>query len=129
MPRVAIALLALACVAGGTASAVSGRVARLSDSDATKPRLTVRINGQGVVVVGAVRLRCVSQAASNVVCKDTVAFGRQRTVTVRERPRSGWRFVRWSGRAAERIRLASSTSSVSRHSRQSSAAPKQGRHE
>jgi len=97
VPRAAIALIALACIAGGTASAVSGYGARLADSDATKPRLTVRINGQGVVVVGGVRLRCVSQAASNVVCKDTVAFGRQRTVTVRESPRSGWRFVRWSG--------------------------------
>jgi hypothetical protein len=97
VPRVAIVLLALACVAGGTASAVSGYGARLSDSGATKPRLTLRIKGQGVVSVGAVRLRCVSQAASNVVCKDTVAFGRTRTFTVQERPRSGWRFVRWSG--------------------------------
>ena len=97
MPRVAIALLALACVAGGTASAVSGYGARLSDSGTTNPRLTLRIKGQGVVSVGAVKLRCVSQAASNVVCKDTVAFGRKRTVTVRERPRVGWRFVRWSG--------------------------------
>ena len=97
MPRVAIALLALACLAGGTASAVSGYGARLSDSGATKPRLTLGIHGQGVVFVGAGRLRCVSQAASNIVCKDTIPFGRKRTVTVRERPRSGWRFVRWSG--------------------------------
>jgi len=85
---VAIALLALASVAGGTVSAVAGYGARLSDSGATKPRVTLQIKGQGVVTVGAVRLRCVSQAASNVVCKDTVAFGRQRTVTVRESPRS-----------------------------------------
>ena len=97
MQLVAIALLALASVAGGTVSAVAGYGARLSDSGATKPRVTLQIKGQGVVTVGAVRLRCVSQAASNVVCKDTVAFGRQRTVTVRESPRSGWRFVRWSG--------------------------------
>jgi len=95
VPGVAVALLALACVAGGTASSVSGYGPRLSDSGATKPRLTLRIKGQGVVFAGAVRLRCVSQAASNVVCKETVAFGRTRTVTVR--PRSGWRFVRWSG--------------------------------
>ena len=97
MTRVAIALIALACIAGGTTSAVSGYGARLSDSGATKPRLTLRIKGQGVVFVGAVRLRCISQAASNVVCMDTVAFRRKRTVTVRERPRSGWQFVRWSG--------------------------------
>jgi hypothetical protein len=97
VPGVAVALLALAFVAGGTASSVSGYGPRLSDSGATKPRLTLRIKGQGVVFVGAVRLRCVSQAVSNVVCKDTVAFGRTRTVTVQERPRSGWRFVRWSG--------------------------------
>jgi hypothetical protein len=95
--RVAIAFIALACIAGGTASAVSGYGARLSDSDATKPRLTLRIKGQGVVFVGAVTVRCVSQAASNVVCMDTVAFGRKRTVTVRERPRLGWRFDKWSG--------------------------------
>ena len=97
MQLVAIALLALASVAGGTVSAVAGYGARLSDSGATKPRVTLQIKGQGVVTVGAVRLRCVSQAASNVVCKDTVAFGRRRTVTVRESPRPGWRFVRWSG--------------------------------
>jgi hypothetical protein len=97
VPRAAIALITLACIAGGTASAVSGYGARLSDSDATRPRLTLRIKGQGVVFVGAARLRCVSQAASNVACMDTVGLGRKRTVTVRESPRSGWRFVRWSG--------------------------------
>jgi len=97
VPRVAIALLALTCIAGGTASAVSGHGTRFSDGGAAKPRPTLWIKGQGVVSVGAVGLRCVSQAASNIVCKDTVDFGRKRTVTVRESPRPGWRFVRWSG--------------------------------
>jgi hypothetical protein len=95
--RIAIAVLALAGVAGGTAADVSGYGTRSPSAVATKPRLTLRVKGQGVVFIGTVRLRCVSQAASNIVCTDTVVFGRERNVTVRERPRSEWRFVRWSG--------------------------------
>jgi len=64
---------------------------------ASPSRLALRVEGQGVLFVGRVRLRCVSQAASNIVCTDAVSLPRGSYATVRERPRSGWRFVGWSG--------------------------------
>jgi hypothetical protein len=130
VPRAAIALIALACIAGGMASAIPGYGARLSDSDGTKPRLTLRIKGQGVVFVGAVRLRCFSQAASNVVL-----HGHSRFQPKTDRHGAGGSRGQDGGssggreRAAERVGLASSASSISPHSRQPSTAPKQGPHD
>ncbi len=98
--RLLVGVLVIALTAGVLGSTLtlrgpSGPVPAGRDSVARTSRVALRVRGQGVLSIGKTRLRCVSQAASEIVCTDTTSVRRGSAVS--ERPRSGWHFVRWSG--------------------------------
>ncbi len=61
-------------------------------------RVTLRIQGQGIVTVGKRSIRCISASATQIVCGPApVAVPRGRYVGLRERPKAGWTFSTWTG--------------------------------
>jgi len=96
--RVLAAVLIIALAVGAPlALRTPGATPAGRNSAGDTSRLALRVHGQGVLSVGTVRLRCISQAASEIVCKGTASVRRRSVTTLRERPRPGWQFVNWSG--------------------------------
>jgi hypothetical protein len=95
--RLLLAVLIVASAVSATLALRAPGTTPAGRNSAPVTRLALRVHGQGVLSVGKTRLRCISQAASEIVCKDTASVRRRSAATLRERPRPGWHFVNWSG--------------------------------
>lgn len=60
-------------------------------------RVTLRVQGQGIVAVGTKSVHCISASATQIVCTANFTVTPGRYVGLRERPKGGWTFSTWSG--------------------------------
>jgi len=86
------------CAAALIAAFLSALPLTASAGPGAASRVTLKVQGQGIVTVGTRSIHCISASATQIVCGPwTVAVPRGRYVGLRERPKAGWTFSTWAG--------------------------------